>query len=161
MQYLYARSKIDSWIGNICHCLCNNPHATSNKKLLLCLFHFLSAATTHHLPFSLCTPSLWLLVPFQLQLLLKRGMILHLSSLPQQSRNPWRILSSYNSESYISTTFIQPKKTTKSSPSRSPSFRLRSSHFSHPSLSPLPLMRFIPTKSIVLISLLLQPLAAL
>ena len=101
------------------------------KKLLLCLFHFLSAATTHHLPFSLRTPSLWLLVPFQLQLLLKRGMILHLSSLPQQSRNPWRILSSYNSESYISTTFnlgsffttlspsilwitlIQPKKTRK------------------------------------------------
>ena len=87
------------------------------KKLLLHLFHFLSAATTHHLSFSLCTPSIWLLVPFQLQLLLKRGMILHLSSLPQQSRNPWRILSSYNSESYISMTFNLGLFFTMSSPS--------------------------------------------
>ena len=53
MQYLYARSKIDSWIGNICHCLCNNPCATANKKTVALSFSFFSAATTHHLPFSL------------------------------------------------------------------------------------------------------------
>ena len=38
MQLLKARSNIDFWIGNICHCLCNNPHATANKKTLALSF---------------------------------------------------------------------------------------------------------------------------
>ena len=46
MQYLYARSKIDSWIGNICHCLCNNPHATANKKTVALSFSF--SQCCHH-----------------------------------------------------------------------------------------------------------------
>ena len=46
MQYLYAWSKIDSWIGNICHCLCNNPHATANKKTVALSFSF--SQCCHH-----------------------------------------------------------------------------------------------------------------
>ena len=46
MQYLYARSKIDSWIGNICHCLCNNPRATANKETVALSFSF--SQCCHH-----------------------------------------------------------------------------------------------------------------
>ena len=46
MQYLYARSKINSWIGNICHCICNNPHATANKKTVALSFSF--SQCCHH-----------------------------------------------------------------------------------------------------------------
>ena len=46
MQYLYARSKINSWIGNICHCLCNNPHTTANKKTVALSFSF--SQCCHH-----------------------------------------------------------------------------------------------------------------
>ena len=46
MQYLYARSKINSWIGNICHCLCNNPRATANIKTVAPSFSF--SQCCHH-----------------------------------------------------------------------------------------------------------------
>ena len=46
MQFLYARSNINSWIGNICHCLCNNPHATANKKTVAPSFSF--SQCCHH-----------------------------------------------------------------------------------------------------------------
>ena len=46
MQLLKVRSNIDSWIGNICHCLCTNPCATANKKTAAQSFSFLQCC--HH-----------------------------------------------------------------------------------------------------------------
>ena len=46
MQFLYARSNIDSWIDNICHCLCTNLCATANKKTVAPSFSF--SQCCHH-----------------------------------------------------------------------------------------------------------------
>ena len=42
MQFLKARSNIDSWIGNICHCLCTNHCATMTDHEQLVVFTNLS-----------------------------------------------------------------------------------------------------------------------
>ena len=61
MQLLKARSNIDSWIGNICHCLCTNPCATANKKTVAPSFSF--SQCCHHTSPSILSSYSFIMAP--------------------------------------------------------------------------------------------------